>query len=70
MAEKRKHVSFFKSRQTKFYTKNWENATFNQSLMMIDAEKEISMLYDDLEDKLESLKDRLLVQKSITDYFA
>lgn len=28
------------------------------------------MLYDDLEDKLESLKDRLLVQKSITDYFA
>ena len=38
--------------------------------MMIDAEKEISMLYDDLEDKLESLKDRLLVQKSITDYFA
>ena len=34
-----------------------------------DAEKEISMLYD-LEDKLESLKDRFLVQKSITDYFA
>ena len=28
------------------------------------------MLYDNLEDKLESLKDSLLVQKSITDYFA
>ena len=38
---------------------------------MYDAEKEISMLYIyDLEDKLESLKDRVLVQKSIIDYCA
>ena len=69
MAEKRKHVSFFKSRQTKFYTKKLRKC-YIQSKPDEDAEKEISMLYDDLEDKLESLKDRLLVQKSITDYFA